>query len=69
MSGCRQCNIRNITVREDEATVRRLARVIQRTDNPTTLTKVKLQLAEAKRQLTRARDFRDEHAAECGALR
>jgi len=68
MSACRTCTNRDLTVRDDEQEVRRLARVLSRTESPSTAVRVKGQLAVAKRQLDKARLFRDEHAAECGVL-
>lgn len=68
MSACRTCDVRDLMVRSDENEVRRLARALFRTDNPGTETRIKMQIAEAKRQLTRSRQFREEHQAECGVL-
>lgn len=68
MSSCRQCTVRDLTVRDDEGEVRRLARVLARTESPTTKRKALSQLAVAKRQLDKSRQFREEHQAECGVL-
>lgn len=68
MRSCRQCNTRAMAVREDKNAIAALARAVYRTDNPTTAARLKQELAEAKRQLTRSEAWREEHEAECGVL-
>lgn len=68
MSTSQQCHQRNFLVREAEQEVRRLARILARTESPSTTIKVKVQLAEAKRQLRKTQEWREEHVAECGVL-
>jgi hypothetical protein len=68
VSACQQCNNRDLHVRDDEMEVRRLARVLARTEKPATVTRTKMQLAAARRQLDKSRQWRDEHQSECGVL-
>lgn len=65
---CRECRGRDMRVHEAKTAIARLARALYRTDNPTTLARLRAELAEEKRQLKRSETFRDEHAAVCGVL-